>query len=308
MSNAQTIARPAWRWPATGTTWQIHHLGGVSAAAARTIAATVERDEARWSRFRPSSTVARINQRAGSAVTVDAETFRLLGECRLWTDRTGGVFQPLIGATLEAWGYRASVLDAEPGTPRSPAAAPADGEIELDEGTLRVCIPAGTQLDLGGIAKGWMAQRAARLVAMLSADEQILVDAGGDLAAARGDHQIAVERPGLHSLNRPETPAGDAATWLTVYEGEGVATSGFGRRRWVNGDGVHAHHLIDPAAGRPGPESHATVIAGSVVAADVLAKVLALHPESLSDLAVPAMVTDGRAVHSTPAWDGRVSA
>ncbi len=160
----------------------------------------------------------------------------------------------------------------------------------------RIRIPAGTQLDLGGIAKGWMARRAARLVAKLSDDEQILVDAGGDLAAARGDHEIAVERPGLHALNRPETPAGDASTWVTVYEGEGVATSGFGRRRWVNGDGVRAHHLIDPAAGRPGPESHATVIADDVVAADVLAKVLALHPESLSELAVPAMVTVGGAV------------
>jgi thiamine biosynthesis lipoprotein len=308
MAATETLARPAWRWAATGTTWQIHHTGGVSQAAATTIAAAVERDEARWSRFQPSSIVSHINQSAGTAVTVDAETFKLLQECRRWTERTGGVFQPLVGGALEAWGYRASVLEQAPGVPVSPPDRPTAGEIELDGGMSRVRIPAGTRLDLGGIAKSWMARRAARLVARLSEDEQILIDAGGDLAAARGDHRIAVERPDVYALNRPETPAGEASAWVKVYEGEGIATSGYGRRRWVNQDGVGAHHLIDPDLGRPGPETHATVIASDVVAADVLAKTLALRPDSLFDHAVPAIVAVGGAVDSTAAWDEREAA
>jgi len=308
MAAAETRARPTWQWPATGTTWQIHHTGGVSPAVATTVAAAVERDEARWSRFRPTSTVALINRSAGRAVTVDSETFRLLRECRRWTERTDGVFQPLVGAALEAWGYRGSVLEEAPGAPTSPQAVATAGEIKLDEDMSRVRIPAGTHLDLGGIAKSWMALRAARLVARLSKDEQILVDAGGDLAAARGHHRVAVERPGVHPLNRPDAPAGEASAWVTVHEGEGIATSGYGRRRWVNGDGVGAHHLIDPAVGRPGPETHATVIGADVVAADVLAKTLALRPELLSDLAVPAMVTTGDVVEWTDSWDERVVA
>ena len=42
---------PAWRWPATGSTWHVHHSGGIDAADAQAAAELVERDEARWSRF-----------------------------------------------------------------------------------------------------------------------------------------------------------------------------------------------------------------------------------------------------------------
>jgi thiamine biosynthesis lipoprotein len=275
---------------------------------ARAIAASVDRDEERWSRFRPSSMVSHINGSAGMPVTVDAETLQLLRECRAWTRRTDGLFQPLVGAAVEAWGYRASVLEEAPGTPMSPSGTPTRGEIEIDPPTSRVRIPQGTRLDLGGIAKGWMAARVARLVAQLCDDEQLLVDAGGDLAVARGEHCIAVERPGVHGPNRPETPADEPVTWVNVHAGEGIATSGYGRRCWVNGDGTHAHHLIDPDAGRPGPEAHATVIARDVVAADVLAKTLALRPELLFDLAVPALVSVGGAIGTTIAWDERVAA
>ncbi len=123
-----------------------------------------------------------------------------------------------------------------------------------------------------------MARRLADMLADRCDDDIILVDAGGDLASARGDHIVAVERPGVSLPNRPGLPTGEAAVRIAVGEGEGVATSGCGRRRWVNGDGQIAHHLIDPAAGRPGPRTQATVIAGDVVTADVLAKTLALRP------------------------------
>ena len=123
------------------------------------------------------------------------------------------------------------------------------GHVEVDRVRLTARIPGGTRLDLGGIAKGWMAVRAATLVRTLSDDESILIDAGGDLMAVRGVHVVAVEPPHSQAL-AGKLPV---VTWVTVLEGQGVATSGSGRRRWVNGDGHAAHHLIDPAVGRPGP-------------------------------------------------------
>jgi FAD:protein FMN transferase len=275
---------PAWRWPATGSTWHIHHSGGVDAAAAQAAAELVERDEARWSRFRPSSDVSQINRSAGRAVPVSRETLELLSACQYWMQRTGGVFQPLVGAVLESWGYRESMLERPAGTESSPGDQPVTGKIELDmiAGTVR--IPPETHLDLGGIAKGWIARRLADMLADRCADETILVDAGGDLVS----------------------PAGETALRITIGEGEGVATSGCGRRRWVNGDGQFAHHLIDPVAGRPGPRTQATVIAGDVVTADVMAKTLALRPQLIGVAAETAMITAGTLTHTTRAWDRRV--
>jgi thiamine biosynthesis lipoprotein len=239
-------------------------------------------------------------------VPVSRETLELLAACQYWMQRTGGVFQPLVGAVLVSWGYRKSLLERPAGTESSPGDQPVTGEIELDmiAGTVR--IPPQAHLDLGGIAKGWMARRLAGMLADRCDDETILVDAGGDLASARGDHIVAVERPGVSLPNRPGLPAGETAVRITISEGEGVATSGCGRRRWVNGDGQIAHHLIDPVAGRPGPRTQATVIADDVVTADVLAKTLALRPRLIGLAAETAMITAGALTHTTRAWDRRV--
>ena len=107
MTTLPDTRRPGWRWPATGTTWHVHHSGGVSEAAARAVAAAVEKDEARWSRFRPDSDVSRISRAAGTTVEVHPETVDLLSACRQWTAVTDGVFQPLVGTVLERWGYSA---------------------------------------------------------------------------------------------------------------------------------------------------------------------------------------------------------
>src|SRR5581483_4038497 len=102
------VTTAAWEWRATGTTWRIHHGGGVSAALAQAVAAAVEHDEARWSRFRAGSEVARINAAGGDWVAVSADTLRILEACTTWARRTDGVFQPLVGGALVAWGYRRS--------------------------------------------------------------------------------------------------------------------------------------------------------------------------------------------------------
>jgi thiamine biosynthesis lipoprotein len=293
----------AWEWQATGTTWRIHHGGGVPASLANAVAAAVEHDEARWSRFRRTSEVSRVNAAGGTPVAVSADTLRMLEACIEWTRRTGGVFQPLVGGALIAWGYRKSLLEAEAFTAAAPDPHRLDGRIEVDlhRGTVR--IPRGTRLDLGGIAKSWMAGRAAALLCARCDEESMMVDAGGDLVAARGDHLVAVEAAGPVDLRRSRPGELPVATHVLVRAGQGVATSGYGRRRWRNGDGGEAHHLIDPDTGAPGPATHATVISDDPVAADVLAKVLALRPDRIDATAEAAMVSVGADVRTTPAWE-----
>ena len=54
------------------------------------------------------------------------------------------------------------------------------------------CVPDGTALDLGGVARMWSADRAAAIVRTLSDDPAILLEVGDDMVAVRGDHLVAV--------------------------------------------------------------------------------------------------------------------
>jgi thiamine biosynthesis lipoprotein len=54
----------------------------------------------------------------------------------------------------------------------------------------------------------------------------------------------------------------------------GVATSGIGRRSWIDPHGVPAHHLLDPGTGRPAFTGivQATALAPTALEAETLAK------------------------------------
>jgi len=124
----------------------------------------------------------------------------------------------------------------------------------------------GVRFDLDGIGKGWIADRALRL---LDGHPGALVDADGDLAIrpARGDRwDVGVEDP---------RRAGFDLAVLRLPGGErfGLATSGVSVHRWGTGAGA-AHHLIDPATGRPADTDvvQATVLARSARVAEALAK------------------------------------
>ena len=296
MRGAVVTTTTAWRWQATGTTWQIHHTGGVDEALAGRAAEAVARDEARWSRFITTSEVSRVTAGAGSPVQVDGDTLDLVEAACRWQRVSGGLFNPLVGRALAAWGYAESLSARPAGLDASPQPAAVEGEPVVDREAGTVVIPVGTALDLGGIGKAWIAARIAALVRCSCDDPQLLVDAGGDMTAARGDHQVTVERPG----HPDDEPLGT----VLLRQGAGVATSGDGRRHWRNGDGGRAHHLIDPSTGAPGAPAHATVVADDVVAADVLAKVLALRPQLIAQLAEPAIVITDDRVDATPAWSG----
>ncbi|MFN8111387.1 MAG: FAD:protein FMN transferase [Thermoleophilia bacterium] len=277
----------AWEWWATGTRWRIHHDGGVDDALADRCWRLVTRDEARWSRFLPGSEVSAVTAQAGRQVRVSEETVRLVAACREWMERTGGVFNPLVGGRVAAWGYARDMARSAPGAACAPAPAGVPDRLEVDPAGGWVRIPAGTALDLGGIAKGWIADRVAGLLRGEPGAGCALVDAGGDIVAARGGHEVAVD---------------DLDDRLWLDEGQAVATSGWRLRAWRTTDGREAHHLIDPATGDPGPLTVATVVHHTAAGSDVWAKTVALRPHLLNGLGLPAMVRTEDGAHHTPEW------
>ena len=101
------------------------------------------------------------------------------------------------------------------------------------------------RIDLGGIAKGWMADRLAERLG-----DHVLVNLGGDLYA-RGEWPVAI------------------ACKTYLLRNLGAATSSTRKRRW--GD---LHHLIDPRTGLPATTrvEEVSVVAETALDAEVLAK------------------------------------
>ncbi len=153
--------------------------------------------------------------------------------------------------------------------------------LELDEDSERIFLPAGMEIDLGGIAKGWIAEQAAKILSQFA--PACAVNAGGDMyLCGLPANQVGWEV----SLEDPSNPEQDLAL-LRVGPGA-VATSSITKRNWLL-DGRLKHHLIDPRRGEPADTEwlSVTVIAPQAAAAEVFAKVLLIGGSDLAMELVP---------------------
>lgn len=262
--------------------------GPRAAEALADVPAWFETWEQHLSRFRANSELVRLNEQAGRPVPVSGVLWRVVQTALQAARESQGRVVPTLLDELEAAGYDRSfeLIVAGGGEPlrvvERPASAPDWEGIRLDAAQRSIWLPAGARLDLGGIAKGWAADRAAR---RLSRWGSALVDAGGDLAvsgplANDGAWPVGIGAPANWAPAGSESgllQLGDASgatpVMLAVRRG-GVATSGRDYRRWQQG-GVWQHHLIDPATAAPAATDvlSATVIAPSARVAEMAAKV-----------------------------------
>ncbi|HET8529385.1 MAG TPA: FAD:protein FMN transferase [Gaiellaceae bacterium] len=197
-------------------------------------------------RFRDDSELSRLNH--DGAIDAGPDLVRVIALALDARDRTDGRFDPTVHDALLAAGYDrtfAELTDGDLGEPR-----PGGGGVHLDGS--RIVLDEGVRVDLGGIGKGYAAERAAEILAVAG---PALVNAGGDIAVRGGAWPIGVEDVTL------ELSSG------------GLATSGRDRRRWSRG-GREQHHLIDPRTGAPARTEllRVTVVADDAVEAEVQAK------------------------------------
>lgn len=183
---------------------------------------------ARVTRFSERSELAQLNSARGEWIDVSAELEELLCEALRAFELSAGLVNAAVLPSMLAIGYTRSLGEGV-STATLEAACPAPrlpDVLTIRPGRAR--LERGCSLDLGGLAKGWMADRLAEQIGT-----NALANLGGDLRAAG---------PGP---NGDGWPVGFGGVTVMLRD-QGAATSSVRRRRWGQ-----LHHLIDPRTGLP---------------------------------------------------------
>ncbi len=221
------------------------------------------------SRFRLNSELSLLNRHPGVAIKLSNTLFRVLTTALEAETLSGGLVTPTILPDLLASGYSMDFdeLSSRDGfTIGQNLLGPMTTDpIKFDRRARTVTLPFGSQLDFGGIAKGWAAHQT---MTRLSPIAPVLVDAGGDIAISgpRSDGSawpIGVANP---------FEIGNVLELVMVTSG-GLATSGRDYRRWKF-NSLWQHHIIDPRTRHPADTDvlTATVLADNVMHAEVYVK------------------------------------
>ena len=229
------------------------------------------RIERKFSRYRADNIVHVINHSAGRPVEVDEETAGLLDYAATCHDISDGRFDITSGVLRRVWTF-----DGREQHPDREAIARALEFVGWSRVTWRdrvLTLPAGMEIDLGGIGKEYAVDRAASEVSKATG-AAFLVNFGGDLLASgprRGG------RPWLVGVDDPARTGTAQVMRIDLARGA-LATSG-DARRYAIVNGRRLGHILDPRTGWPveGAPRSVTVMAGTCTEAGTLATLAILR-------------------------------
>lgn len=265
--------------------------------ASEAVVTSMEGTDALLSTWRDDTPLSALNRiDAGTARRVPPTLLPLLEPVLAWSARTGGAFDPRVGALVDAWDLR--------GGGRVPTARDLDrardavGEagITLRRGMLTRHHPAAW-LDTGAFGKGAALAAAAHALRSLDVGSA-LVDLGGQLLALGSPHGAAGWSVSVAHPQDRETPL----VALRLRDAS-AATSGNSERGLLV-DGTRLGHLLDPRTGRPVPDwGSVTVVSGDPLEADILSTALyVLGPEA--GMALALTLPDTGVLFLLPAGEG----
>ena len=165
----------------------------------------------------------------------DSETAKLLDTALLWQDRTGGAFNPMLGTLTSLWNFN--------GDPPGPV--PAMNQINEALKHTSVSDPESL-IDLGGIAKGYIADRLKEKL-ISEGVQSALINLGGNVLLVGSKPDGSPFRIGIRD---PNDPSGNKVIQTVNVSDVSVVTSGVYERCFEE-NGVRYHHILDPATGYP---------------------------------------------------------
>lgn len=242
--------------------------------------AEMRRLEGLMSEWRDDSEVGKINLSPDQWVSVGPETYSVISRALEEGKASGGAFDITFQAMSGVWKF-GSAADAQPKIPPK-----ADilrlkklvdyRVVQLDPAEHAVRIPKDHKIGLGGIAKGYIVDRAADILKKANI-QSFLVQAGGDLFGSGRKPDGSAWVSGI------QDPRGPQGTFFASIEltDHAFSTAGDYARSYVIGNRRY-HHIIDPHTGYPATASRSvTVWADDATTADAVDDaVFILGPEA----------------------------
>ena len=214
----------------------------------------------------PDSEISALNE-AGQA-HLSPDTAQLLSAALELCALTGGALDITAYPAVEAWGF----TTGEYRVPNQAELEELGDRIDYTQVSLDqegASLPDGMKLDLGAVAKGYTADRLAKL-----AQERGITSALLDLS------QSTILALGAKPDGYPwrigiKDPQGEGYLGVLELEGQAMGTSG-GYQRYFERDGVRYWHIIDPATAAPARSGllSVTVVSPSGLACDGLSTAL----------------------------------
>ncbi len=216
-----------------------------------------------------NSDIYRINESAGSFVTVDSETYQLIKRSIELSELTEGAFDISIYPVVKAWGFDSKKYQI-----------PSKEQLTklktlVDYQKIKLCEPNQVQIgkemaiDLGGIAKGYTSSQIIKLFQKLSVQSAI-VSLGGNV-------EVLGIKPDKQAYNIGVTNPlqADSLIGTIQVENEAVITSG-NYERYFEKDGIRYHHIMDRNTAAPADTDLAsvTVVSQDGTACDSLSTAL----------------------------------
>lgn len=205
------------------------------------------------------SDVYKLNNTEGF-VSVSDDTLKTVERALYYSDLSGGKFDITVAPVSALWDFKNQVIPS-----RDEIAEALQNvdyhSIEIEKSEISL---GGRQIDLGGIAKGYIADKATEHLKEKGV-ERALINFGGNICTV-GEYNIGIKKPFDSSVIASIKLKNKCAVTSGIYE------------RYIENDGKIYHHILDPKTGY-GVENElasVTVIGEKAVDCDALSTVCML--------------------------------
>ena len=202
------------------------------------------RYEKMLSRTIEGSDVWKINHAEGKTVTVSPETAEILRTAVQVSGMSGGAFDVTIAPVSVLWDFKSEKKAVPDADTIAEAAEKVDYRKIRTDGN-DVTIPAGMMIDLGGIAKGYIAD-AVKTKLESAGIENAILSFGGNIVAIGMKPDGSPWRVGIQDIDKPT----GTTMMVSLIFGGSTVTSGIYERGFEQ-DGVIYHHILSSETGWP---------------------------------------------------------
>jgi len=203
------------------------------------------RYERMLSRTVEGSDVWRINHANGAPVEVSDDTMRILLCAKEISEKSGGAFDVTIAPVSTMWNFTKEPHELPDAEAIARAAELVDyTRMQLDGNT--VTLPEGMMIDLGGIAKGYIADQVKEYLKGRGVQYAILSFGGNIVAIGKEKPDGTPWKVGIQDIDKP---TGEHML-VSLNRGGSTVTSGIYERGFTL-DGVRYHHLLSAETGWP---------------------------------------------------------